>query len=587
VGWLTDLVVGERVREDPYLNAVAAGSDPVTPDHPAWTLRGLASGEEGEDVSKAVRVDLAGEEEAPRSWLFDPMHIRWSYSGDVPGEVHPGTLGFTYGTLTAMSRVPVVGAVHQTRIQQVAECAEPQRSPYSLGSRIVMRDRGAKPTPAVKRAMAEVMVVVQRAGGRYQSGGFESFLRMLMRDSLAYDQGNFEPIFDRKGKPWGFIAVDASTIRRAKPSEEAIERGTWDPEKVSYVQVDPNRQSIVNEYARSEMGWGIRRPRTWLPIAGYGFPENEEIVTVVTSLLNAETFNAVNFTSGIHSSTILALMSNMTDDSFRAFRRSVTSMLSGVANSRRVPIIQLDPKLKEELKSVSLGHTNKEMEFSNWINWLMKVACAVYQIDPAELGFVFGSEGQTSALQQAGPAQRVLLSRERGLRPLLRSVASWLNEVIVWPMYEDLSLEFGGFDSMPEDQKVDLDIKRLTNYMRVNEVRAEHDEEPIPGPLGDMIMNPNYLQAAMTMGLFNPPEGGEVEGGEVEGGEEFGEGEAFGFSSGGRLQRATSYAELWEELEKGLSSAVDDRRLDLSAYRSGDKWVPVVRGPGDVLAVSV
>ena len=49
---------------------------------------------------------------------------------EVVSDVHPGTVGVDYWTLMNISRVPVIGAIIQTRIQQVAEFAVPQKSPY-------------------------------------------------------------------------------------------------------------------------------------------------------------------------------------------------------------------------------------------------------------------------------------------------------------------------------------------------------------------------------------------------------------------------------------------------------------------------
>jgi len=259
--------------------------------------------------------------------------------------------------------------------------------------------------------------------------------------------------------------------------------------------------NIVNEFSRAEMAWCIRRPRTWLYANGYGFPELEELMVTITNILNAETFNAVNFTNGIHTRTILGLKSTMDETMFQAFKREVVAMMSGVGNSRRVPIVQLDPEFKEELAAIPLDRSNQEMEYREWLNWLLKVICAGFQMDPAEIGFTFGNEGQSGGLQGSPIGEKVVMSREKGLRPLTRSVCYWLNEWVVQQIHPDFMIEFAGFDSESEDARGALNVQAVTNWATVNEIRASKDMPPLPKEIGDVILNPIWMQAKTAADL--------------------------------------------------------------------------------------
>lgn len=455
-------------------------------------------------VEKAVKAEPMPE---PKTKFFDPIYAGAEYVGEVPTDHHPGTAGLNYGTLFNMSRTPVIAAILNTRIQQVSEFASPQTSPYGIGFKVRLRDLKKKATRASEKQANEIQKILLSAGGGYGVGGFEPFLRCIMRDSLTYDQCNFEILRTRGGRVAGFVPVDASTIRRARPTEAEISRGRIKPNDRKFVQLVDNK--IVNEYTREELGWGIRRPRTWLYANGYGYPELEELTKIVTYILNAETYNAVNFTNGIHASTILALKASLTQEQFRVFKRELTAMMHGPANAKRMPMVLLDPRSesKQELQAVNLSQSNREMEYSQWNSYLIKIACSLYSMDPAELGFVFGNENQVSTITANGPSDRITASKERGLRPMLRAVESWLNTWVVHQIDEDFMVDFVGFDAKSEEAKQQLDIAALKAYKTINEVRAEHDLPPLEDQLGNLVLEPSFLQVYMQSMMAQDQEG--------------------------------------------------------------------------------
>lgn len=386
-------------------------------------------------------------------------------------------------TLRNLSRHPIISSIVQTRVNQVAEFA--QFTPdEDLGFKITLRDHEEEPTEADKRKIKELTSFVQNCG--YETIDFEltfeQFIRQIIRDSLVFDQSCFEIVRNRKGEVTGFIPVDASTIRRAKITKEEAEKGRRDPDRIAYVQVINGK--VVSKYKQNELCFGIRRPRTDISIKRYGYPELEELIATMNNLQSAEIFNASNFNNGISANGIIAVKSKMDPKLFRAFRREFYQMLTGVNNAKRTPLIQLDPESGEEINSINLSTSNREMEYNAWVSYLIKTACSVYQMDPAEIGFVFGSEGQSSALIQADPATRVIMGKEKGLRPLVRSLQSWINKYIIWQIDPRFQIEFTGMDSMSQKDKINLEEHRM-KYMTLNEIRAIHDLEEVPD--GDVI----------------------------------------------------------------------------------------------------
>ena len=466
-------------------------------------------------ITKALNSDNVGASE-PIAHDVNPWDSTAAYGDSYRSTEHEGTVGLDYEILRQMSRVPVVSAIIQTRVNQVAEFCTPQKDKYSAGFVIGARDNDAEMTDELREKINELTRWLETCGEGYKFGGadsFESFIRMILRDSLTFDQCAFEIIKNRGGEVSGFIPVDASTIRRSAVSDEERKEGRRDWADAAFVQVINGKK--VAEWDADSLAFGIRRPRTWVYSRGYGHPELEELVRVVTYLVNAETYNAANFTNGIHVNSILSIKSKMSPQVFRAFRRDFYAMLSGAHQAKRTPILQLDPEANEEVSSVNLGQSAEEMGYSTWMGYLTKVACAIYQIDPAELGFVFGAEGVSSALSQGGPEQRILASKDRGLRPLLRQVQGWINRWIIHPIDPELSFRFVGLDVTSAEAEQKRRIDEVSHYLTINEVRADAGLEPLEKG-GDIILNQTYVTGLSMEGGEGEEMGG-VEGMSAEG----------------------------------------------------------------------
>ena len=480
----------------------------------AWYHRFFGKKKQSSGLELMAKAGMASASErlpSPKHWEMNPQDFQATYSETEAGHTfHPGTMGLDFPTLRAMARVPVISAIIQTRVNQVAEFAVPCKDPYSIGYRVRLRDTDVEPTKKQKKEMKELSRWLQTCGDQRIPGNtnLEHFLRMVVRDSMIFDQACFEIIKTKGGNVAGFVAVDASTIRRAKATEAEHKRGQRTTTDKLYVQMVGNKK--VATFTDDELCFGIRRPRSWIKIQGYGYPELEELVRVITNLVNAESFNAANFTHGMHVAGILAVKSKMNPQLFRAFRREFYAMLSGAHNAKKTPIIQLDPENKEELQNVNMSQSNRDMEYGQWMSWLLKLATSIYGMDPAELNYVYGPEGQSHQLNQKSPMDRILASKERGLRPLIRSVERWLNENLVQRMYPDYCLEFVGFDAKSEDAKLEFDVKTVKSFRTINEVRAMYDMEPLDTPVANMILDPTYINTAWQMSMND--EGAEDEG---------------------------------------------------------------------------
>jgi hypothetical protein len=312
---------------------------------------------------------------------------------------------------------------------------------------------------------------------------FEQFLRKISWDSLVYDQLTFEVVPNRKGEPAEWYATDAATFRLADSARAYMENRSSDD--VRYVQIYDGL--IVNEYTAEELCFGVRNPKTDIRLHGYGTSELEMLITVITALLFAWQYNQNFFTQGAAQKGILNFKGTIPDQQMRSFRRHWYQMLAGVENAWRTPITNA-----EEIQWISMQNTNRDMEFNSWMDFQIKLACAMFSMDPIELNFKYGVVGQKSAMQEGNNREKITESKERGLRPLLRFIAGCINSYIIWPINENFELQFVGLDALTRKDVAEVNTQRVKSYMTVNELRAEDDLEPIEG--GDVLLDPVYAQ---------------------------------------------------------------------------------------------
>jgi hypothetical protein len=179
----------------------------------------------------------------------------------------------------------------------------------------------------------------------------------------------------------------------------------------------------------------------------------------------------------------------MTPDQLEAFKRQWRSNLEGVENAWRTPIIQSE----QGAEWMDLGKTNQEMEYNAWIEYLIKITCGVFLIDPAELNFdLHGGVSQTP-LFESSQEWKLKASRDRGLKPLLRFIAKMINDNIINKIDDHFMFDFVGLDELTEQEKHELRKEQVSSYKTLNEIRRAEDLPDVEH--GDMVLNPTYIQA--------------------------------------------------------------------------------------------
>lgn len=472
-----------------------------------------------QDLIKAGIITPEKNAFEPKASLVDP----WNYANTSYGYKEKFSI-LDYGRCRQITYTdPIVAAVIQTRLNQVAAFAYPQIDKYKVGFKVILRDKEATPTTADKKRIKEIEQFISFCGvpenfedtpELKRRDSFETFLRKITRDSLTFDQINFEVIPRVSGAPYAFQAVDAATIRIVPDKKEQVEKygglgemnnpfvmddgsakhfKEFKPKHPRYIQL--MNGIIRHSFDEWEMAFGIRNPRTDILANGYGFSEIEMLVTAITSHMNAETYNRKFFSQGSSIKGVLAFEGSVPPDQLEAFRRQWYQQVTGVNNAWRTPIMALGKDGK--LNWTSLHSTNREMEFGKWLEYCIKTICGVFQMDPIEIGFDIskqgsGQSGSGGGMGNGNQAERLIYSQDKGLRPLLIHIKSILNDYLIWRIDPNFELDFVGLNGTDEKDEIEKTEKKVKTFKTINEVRAEHDLAPMPS-LEKIAKNPGEL----------------------------------------------------------------------------------------------
>lgn len=426
----------------------------------------------------------------------------------------------SYNILYQMSvKNSVIAAVINTRVNQVSSFTKPKRfSTDGVGFEVRLRDPQAVPNDEQQEVIQRIELFLENCSYNNDNSvdDFDTFIRKIVRDSLTYDQACFEIVPDKKGRPAQILAVDAATIRAA--SDDFHDETIWSKrhpkpnEEVKWVQVING--TVMAWFTANEMAFGVRNPRSNVDLQPYGFSELEQLIQQITSHLYAEEYNSKFFSQGGTTKGIINIKSDPNGmgnkEQLASFKRQWRAQVNGMSGAWKTPVLQVP----QGIEYINVSQSNRDMEFNQWMNYLINIVCAVYAIDPAEINFANngGAAGQSSVFESS-QEQKLKNSKDKGLKPLMRFIETIINKYVVSKFSQDYVFAFTGLDDKSEDEKAELDGKQVRVWKTVNEIRAEHGEKAIDD--GDVILDPSWINFHnMQMSQRQQEEQGEAEGAE-------------------------------------------------------------------------
>jgi len=408
-----------------------------------------------------------------------------------------------------MSKTPIINSIIKTRKNQVADFAEPQEDKYSAGFVIRKKHKNGveqKMTAEDKKIAFAITEFIMKGGnvGQWGVDDFDTFIRKIVEDTLTYDQMTFEVIRNRRGKVESYIATDASTFRIAdsffnKDYDNAFfarngasvwqNKGDFGPMVKGYypAYVQIYQQTKVNEFYPWELCFGVRNPSTSIYANGYGCSELEDLINVVTSMLWGDEYNRKFFSQGSAPKGLLRIKGTNNEAALQQFKQQWQSMITGVMQGWKTPVVEAD------VDWIDLQKNNRDMEYTAWMEYLIKLACAIYSIDPTEIGWDISRGSGNSGLFEGSQTERLQHSKDKGLYPLLKFIQRKLNKYIVEQINPDFELVFMGLNGMTISEELEMDIKKLNSFQTVNEIREKYELKPLEG--GDLPENATFVQA--------------------------------------------------------------------------------------------
>lgn len=447
-------------------------------------------------IEKKEKVDI-------KSVLVDPL----STSGSFGYKYKPYSL--SYDMLRGMAKTHIIQSIIKTRKTQVLAHCEPQSDKYKTGFVIDKRNKWRsteKDKPLTKQERLKADKITQfildcgTTENFWHADTFETFIGKIVDDALTMDQATFEIVRDRAGRPIEFFATDAATFRIADTfmnEEQAGKQELVNGYPPAYVQVIDGK--VYSQFYAWELCFGIRNPTTDIRANGYGKAELEDMIQLITSILNADAYNSNFFKVGSSPQGILTYQGSVNQNTLDSFRQSWQAQVAGVANSHKIPMINAD-----KVNFIPTHIPNRDMEYGRYQEFLIKCATALYTIDPSEIGFnMSGNSDGNSGLGGDATKEKLSYSKDKGLKPLLKNIQHWLNKYIVYQIDPEFEFRFVGIeDAEDKIQELEQDVKKVTNFMTVNEIRAKYNLDDLDG--GDIILNPIYSQNQMMQQQGDP-----------------------------------------------------------------------------------
>lgn len=460
-----------------------------------------------EDVLKA-QAFIAQQEKNGRAVKPDIKSILWNPSEigfNGRGYRDPNN-GIPFTTLQRMGDIYIIKSIINTRIEQIQNFLrysdDDQKPGFQLRyKRVVGGD--------VKEVSKKDMKVVEGLVRFLEDGGendkwssednFQDFTRKVIKDSLCLDQMCFEVVRSRNMKVNKFRAVDAALIRQLDTDDpryaSMFEQYRWHGYLPRYAMVwdsqiirNPATDELVVYYPW-ELGYGIRNKTTNVFRNGYGCSELETLIEVVTWILWGMQYNGNFFKQGSQPKGFINVKnSNIDQGTLNEFRQDWKQTMSSVYNAHKIPVIQ-----GIDLEWIDLQQSNKDMEFTEWIKFLFVVTCAVYRIDPSELGFQF--QDAVRVFGQDGQKERLDHSQKKGLFPLLIFFQNIINRYVISEIDDRFEFVFTGVDIKDESAQIEIDKKKLdAGVVSLEDMFRKYSGRELD-PEKDTILNSIYQTA--------------------------------------------------------------------------------------------
>jgi hypothetical protein len=432
-----------------------------------------------DELTKAMQDGTHSDVIIPKGAIIDPLNA--AYFGGTRGK--PTSIPYT--TLRRMAQIPAIAAVINTRLNQVANHAKRPKFSGDKGFKIALKDRDAKMDDAKRKRAKEIEDFFLKTGwekNKVRKDNFNQYLRKLTRDTLTLDVMTFEKVNKVGGALKGKMdlaeiwAIDAATIELVlnNPIGEGsdFQIPVYRPETKSGIQnigeiayVQKVNGTTVAEYTEDELAFAIRNPRTDLEFTDFGMSELETLIEIVTGIVNGIKYNTSYFSSSSLPQGVLSIVGKYKDEHLKAFQRHWKTLTEGAAGKWAVPVMASEDGTG--FNWTPFKNSNRDMEFNQFLEFLFNIACAVYQIDPNEVGFKSWTSNSGGMSQSDNTAEKNDMSKDKGFVPLMTFLSDTFNSEIVDLIDDEFEFQWIGVDEEDEDKKLERIKNEIDSGIKV------------------------------------------------------------------------------------------------------------------------
>jgi hypothetical protein len=283
---------------------------------------------------------------------------------------------------------------------------------------------------------------------------------------------------------------------------------TEDKEDPLYIQVVESKE--VATFSNDTMIFQTYQQPSYIDNNGYSISLVEACILTITKHMQAENYNSLFFTHGFATRGILHLKGSVSQANLLAFRNQFNANIGGNSNSWRTPIVAgLD-----DIKWVPLAASQRDMEYIQYTDHLIRVLCSQAQCSVEDIGFDYLSRGtQQSTINTPNNEWKLTASAEKGLKPLIRFFEDYINnelmpEIIKGDTKEKFSdlYEFRmiGEEAESPQQEWTRQQAQMSLHASLNNLRTEVDKETLDHSIGgDIPLNQAWMatvQQLLTVG---------------------------------------------------------------------------------------
>lgn len=307
------------------------------------------------------------------------------------------------------------------------------------------------------------------AGANPREKSYETAINMVLEDYLVLDAGCAELEFTLRGDVARWWPVDGATVRVST---------IWDgedPNEARYFWY-PDHQKRA-EWLDTEFMYMMGTESTFRVV---GLSPLETLKMAIDSELGASSYNDRQMRQAAPDG-MLDLGEGARPDQVEEFKsfwaaevagRGAMAILGGTRNAKWVPFRQ----------------SNRDAQFLEWQEYLVRKICAVFKISMSDLGFTKDVNRANGNVDQEN-------TEDRGIRPLLGEVETWFTSGIVQHPSNGgpaNNLKFGftalNLKESQTQAKINKDALGGIPWKVIDEARRDDGRPPIGGTLGRSLI---------------------------------------------------------------------------------------------------